>query len=161
MQPAGQPCWRDTARGQAWANCDKRRGAACFGTFANKTHRVLAVVSRFGNQNVPNSAAGCLSISCRCHMDHLQLLQSTCLNTDRTMGLELCSNEYFKVLQKMQMRSMKELHPTPYSEQCPLWRSTTGTGIDPCSCPHCRLDSKLLPITKLNDLAPNPQIVWG
>lgn len=56
-------------------------------------------------------------------MDYLQLLQSTCLNRDRTMGLKLCSNAYFKVLQKMQTRSLKELHPTPHSEQCPLWRS--------------------------------------
>jgi len=36
----------------------ERRGAAYFGTLANKTHGVLAVVDRFINRNAHNSAAG-------------------------------------------------------------------------------------------------------
>lgn len=39
------------------------------------------------------------------------------LSKGRTPDLKPCYNAYFKMLQKIQKKSLKELQPTPYSEE--------------------------------------------
>lgn len=91
----------------------ERRGTAYFGTLANKTHGVLAVVNRFINRNAHNPSAGSPP-----WMSHgPSAIAPEHLSKGRTLDLKPCSNAYFIMLQKTQKKSLKELQPTPHSEE--------------------------------------------